>query len=130
MIYSQTTGKLYTNEGKLIDIGHAGHGEGLNNPDMQNVHNIGPICEGWYTILAPIDSPNTGPYSLPLIPDTNNKMYGRSGFYMHGGLSEPFKRPDGEIIEPGQESDGCIIFPFVTRKKVWIEMDHRLQVIK
>jgi hypothetical protein len=130
MIYSQSTGKLFNDDGSYVDTGHSGHGVGLNNPAMQNVKNIGPLPQGWYTIGAPITDKITGPYSLPLTPDPANEMYNRGSFLMHGGLSEPFTEPDGEVINPGQESDGCPIFSRVTREKVWNGPDHRLQVVE
>ena len=129
MIYEQRTGILKDINGQFIAQGYAGHGSGKNNPAMESVHNIGPLPRGIYYIQAPINKNNTGPYSLPLIPDVNNEMYGRSGFYMHGGLSEPFTEPDGDKILPGQESDGCTIFPRTVREKVWDGTDHTLTVI-
>ena len=129
MIYRQSNGVLTYNSGKIIGKGHAGHGLGLNNPSMQTVHGIGPLPCGGYTIGAPINDKNTGPFSLPLTPDPTNKMFGRSGFLIHGGLSEPFTEPDGEIIQPGQESDGCPIMARIIRELVSQSLDKHLEVI-
>jgi hypothetical protein len=129
MIYQQSTGILTYDSGSVIATGYAGHGEGKNNPAMQNVEGVGPLPCGGYAIGEPIDKSNTGPFSLPLIPDATNEMFGRSGFYMHGGLSEPFTEPDGKVIQPGQESDGCTIFPREIRELVWNDTEHRLTVI-
>jgi hypothetical protein len=40
--YKQSTGELDHN-GAAIGAGYSGHGAGLNNPAMQNVHDVGPI---------------------------------------------------------------------------------------
>ncbi len=42
--YYSATGDLYQ-DGTLVATGYAGHGDGVNNPDMQNVSNVG-LC-GW-----------------------------------------------------------------------------------
>ena len=119
MTYEQLTGKLSTNEGKILNIGYAGHGQGKNNPQMQDVHNIGPIPKGKYTIGPWYDSPHTGPFTLPLTPDASNEMFGRSDFKIHGD----------SINAPGTASNGCIIMPHDIRIKINSMSDKCLTVI-
>ena len=101
------------------EFGYAGRGSGRNNPDWQHVKSIGPIPEGLYTIQAPHDSEVTGPYTLTLVPDESNTMFGRSSFAMHGD----------SIKEPGTASHGCIVVSRKTRTEVWESGDHRLRVV-
>jgi hypothetical protein len=61
--YHQTTGQLdhvddITGTVTNIDTGYAGRGDGYNNPDMQNIHDVGPIPEGTYTISTAYNHQN------------------------------------------------------------------------
>jgi Protein of unknown function (DUF2778) len=117
--YSQATGKLSRN-GTLAAIGYSGaEPNGKNNPAMQEVHDVGPIPQGHYTIDAPFDSTLHGPYALPLIPASANEMFGRSGFLCHGDSVE----------HPGAASEGCIIMPRPVRQAIWQSGDRELQVV-
>lgn len=119
--YQIATGALRNAAGELVATGYAGHGAGLNNPDMQFVHGIGPLPVGTYTMGKPVDDPKLGPYAIPLIPDAENEMYGRDAFYIHGD----------EALHPGEHlaSDGCIVQPHPARVTAWQSGDHRLGVI-
>lgn len=117
--FKQSTGELFAANGSLLGTGWAGQGDGKNNPDMQEVHNIGPLPRGLYTIIAPYDNPHTGPYTMNLEPDASNDMFGRSDFRMHGAA---FKNPE-------MSSEGCIIQVRGVRQAVWDSGDHRLQVV-
>lgn len=123
--YEQRTGKLYGPDGHYVATGYAGgdkglHPEGINNPDLQNVHNIGPLPCGFYTREEPIDPhPHLGKYAIPLTPDKDNEMFGRSGFFMHGD----------NVTNPGHASDGCIIQGPVTRHEFGTSSDKRIQVV-
>jgi type VI secretion system (T6SS) effector TldE1-like protein len=103
-----------------LSTGYSGAGTGKNNPTEENVQNVGPIPEGFYDVEAPEDSPIHGPYALPLLPDVDNNMYGRSAFLIHGD----------SIERPGMASEGCIILPRGARESIWESGDHRLQVVK
>lgn len=125
-IYSQSTGELnYFGSSTEINTivlpytGYSGKGDGKNNPDLENVEGVGPIPRGVYDIQAPVDTVTHGPYVLPLTPEENNDMYGRSGFLIHGD----------SIVDPGNASEGCIILPRVARNAVWDSGDHKLNVI-
>lgn len=109
MIYNQKTGELFNNKGLLLGTGYSGHGIGKNNPDYESVKNVGPIPKGLYKLGKPFDSDHTGPYSIPLIPDPSNKMFGRSSFLMHGDDKE----------HPGEASLGCTIFPRFIRQMAY-----------
>ncbi|MCO6518695.1 tlde1 domain-containing protein [Snodgrassella sp.] len=118
--YSQSTGILKHN-GRFVAKGYAGKGIGTNNTKMENVPNIGPIPKGKYTLIELIQShPTTGKYSIRLLPASNNKMYGRSGFLIHGDSRK----------SSGTASSGCIILKLVYRKQMWESNDRQLQVIE
>lgn len=119
MIYEQSTGRIVSDSGWLFGQGYAGNGEGKNNPKFEQVKNVGPLPRGIYKIGMPYDSEHTGPFTLPLTPDENNKMYGRSGFCMHGD----------SVSEPGTASNGCIILPRKVREEISMSTDKKLVVI-
>jgi hypothetical protein len=117
--YRQKTGELLDAQGRLLAAGYSGHGEGKNNPELQEHRGIGPIPRGTYVIHAPIDTESHGPFVLRLDPLPENEMFGRSGFLMHGDSK----------IAPGTASLGCIIMPRAIREEVWASGDRSLQVI-
>ena len=47
--YSQSTGEMVGPDGETMQ-GYSGYGDGLNNPDMQDVENVGPIPRGEWDI--------------------------------------------------------------------------------
>jgi hypothetical protein len=118
MKYSQKTGNLTTNDGKLIAVGYSGHGLGKNNPEMESVKNVGPLPKGIYQIGTPYNSTRTGPFTLPLIPDPQNKMYKRSDFKIHGD----------SLDDPGTASHGCIILQRKVREAIYNGTDKLIEV--
>ena len=116
--YSQLTGELRSS-GILIGTCYSGHGEGKNNPSLQNVPDVGPIPCGWYSAGAPFDSQKTGPYVMRLTPDPDTDTFGRSNFEFHGD----------SIEHPGQASNGCIAGPRPVRSRFWQSADHRILVV-
>lgn len=114
--YSQSTGLLSAADNSYSSTGYSGHGEGRNNPDMQNVSNVGPIPQGTYTVGKPYNDPEKGPCVMRLTPVAGDEMYGRSGFLMHGNN----KKNDA--------SEGCIVTGPVTRVKVSTSEDRTLVV--
>jgi len=111
-------------DGIVIDRDvYAGAGpQGFNNPAYEKTADDGPIPEGFYTICGPpYEDTEHGPYILRLEPDTNNVMFGRVGFLLHG---KPLPPAD---IRSG--SKGCICADRVTRTRVYQSGDTRLQVI-
>lgn len=106
-VYEQATGRL-SREGQPVAIGYSGFGPGKNNPDMEHVHDVGPIPQGWWSIVAVKDSATEGPVTIFLEPWPGTKTYGRSGFRIHGDSKE----------HACCASHGCIIEPKAGRKKV------------
>ena len=117
--YQQSTAKLLSPTGIITTFGWAGQRDSKNNHDMQNVHGVGPLPVGEYTIGAPHDSPHTGPYTMNLTPDPSNEMFGRSDFRIHGASK----------TNPELSSEGCIIQPREIRENIWNSGDHSLEVI-
>lgn len=112
-VYSQNTGLLTctddaTGQQYLQCKGYAGNGPGLNNSNTQDVSNVGPLPQGDYTVGGPIKSDNMGPITRPLIPNSNNDMFGRSGFYIHGD----------NAAQNNSASRGCPIFPRNCRESI------------
>jgi len=117
--YSQKTGELQQ-DGQSVATGYSGSGPGKNNPEMQTVHNVGPIPQGDWTISGPpTNTAEHGPYVLRLNPDTATETFGRSGFLMHGDSK----------TAPGMASQGCVILPREVREKVWQSGDRDLEVV-
>ena len=117
--YRQLTGAL-DRDGVIAGSGYSGAAPlGRNNPQMQNVREVGPIPQGRYIIGRPFDSDDHGPFCLPLVADPENEMFERSGFLMHGDSKE----------HPGCASKGCIIMPRDVREKVSYGGDSLLTVV-
>jgi hypothetical protein len=125
-IYVQKTGGLWQKNADtdgtdfLVAYGYSGHDAGVNNPDMQEVHEIGPIPCGTYTINPPQDTPKHGPFVLALTPDPTNNMFGRDGLLIHGDSVH--------YAGQHQASHGCIILARAIREKIWNSQDHTLTV--
>jgi hypothetical protein len=119
--YEQGTGKLSHN-GEEVWRGYAGRGDGLNNPAMQNIKNIGPLPRGFYTIGMPYAHERLGPVCMNLQPDGNNQMFGRGDFRIHADNCANNK----------SASEGCIVMPLAVRIKIGeavVRGDARLEVI-
>jgi hypothetical protein len=105
LFYNRQPGELTdTTSNVTLDGFYAGMNLGKNNPAMQDVHNVGPLPAGIYTIgqlmIHPPGDPlrHLGP-CMSLTPDPANVMFGRSGFFFH--LDNP--------AHVGASSDGCIV---------------------
>jgi hypothetical protein len=123
--FEQSTGKIFSPEGNYVTSAYSGgdagkHPEGINNPAMQAIPNIGVIPEGCYTVGEPVDHTHLGPFAMPLTPDDSNEMFGRSGFYCHG---DNFQMNHSA-------SDGCIIAAKSVRSIIWDSAVHRIKVVK
>ena len=121
--YSQSSGILLDPDGEIVATGYAGgncgrNPEGKNNPDMQDTHCIGPLPQGTYRLGSPQNNPHLGPYAIPLTPDEDNEMFGRSGFFIHGD----------SINHPGCASEGCIIMPRSVRVDMFDSDFHTITV--
>lgn len=82
--YSQTSGRL-TQNGTFEGTGYSGTGPGRNNPEMQDVPNVGPIPAGTFAIGAAYDDMGgLGPCVMHLDPVGDTDTFGRSLFRIHG----------------------------------------------
>ena len=116
--YVQRTGELSRN-GIRLSTGYSGSGLGKNNPDQQDIHDVGPIPTGeWEICGPPYNTMTHGPYILRLEPKPGTATFGRVGFLMHGD----------SLVRPGEASKGCIIMGRIARTKVWESGDHDLLV--
>jgi hypothetical protein len=117
--YSQCNGIIYDPAMVFAGKGYAGAGSGKNNPDQQDVHNVGPIPQGLYDIEGPpFIHPTAGPNTLRLIAREGTETYGRAGFMMHG-----------DTTPSGFASEGCIVQNPDVRLKVWASGDRLLNVV-
>jgi Protein of unknown function (DUF2778) len=119
-----TTGKMYSPTGELAGMGYAGgdlgaRPEAIDNPAFENVPNVGPLPEGFYSFGPWIDRhPKLGIDVFELLPDLSNKMFGRSSFFIHG-----------DTAVPRCASEGCIVMPNPVRHAMYNSGCHRLQVV-
>lgn len=100
-----------------VDYGYSGKGEGLNNPDWQDVPNQGPIPAGQYRFGKPNN--RKGPLTLPLTPHPSNDMFDRNAFLMHGD--------NGCACHSA--SSGCVIMQKITRRWIASSGDRQLIVV-
>lgn len=105
--YIQSTGQLLK-DGIVIGVGYSGLPPGKNDSSMQDIPDVGPIPIGIYTCGRPTNMEHLGPLVTQLIPNADNEMYGRSGFFIHGD----------SYSHPGLASEGCIIMPYVVREVI------------
>jgi Protein of unknown function (DUF2778) len=119
--YFQRSGDLFR-DGTHFATGYSGHDAGKNNPDMQSVHDLGPLPVGIYRIGDSYDHPALGPLTMNLTPDPSNEMFGRSEFRIHGD----------SIKDPGTASHGCIVLPHEVRAYIagHLDGDERLLEVK
>lgn len=117
--YQQSTGQLHDENMTLTAIGYSGGEEGLNNPALQSVPNVGPTPQGTYEVGEPKDTDKHGPYVLRLTPLEGTDTFGRSGFLIHGD----------SVIRPGTASEGCIVLPHLARERIWDSGDHTIEVV-
>ncbi len=108
-VFIRETGVFLFDGTVLCDTAYSGHGPGVNNPDLQDIRNVGPLPAGTYLIgpaKEPID--RLGPVALPLTPNPDNQMFGRDEFFIHGDNAQMNHTA----------SDGCIILPRNIRDQI------------
>jgi hypothetical protein len=116
---SGCVGRTDDPENNAVAVGYSGHGIGKNNPDMSNVHDVGPIPRGMWSIVALLlTTADHGPFVLRLAPKEGTETFGRTGFLIHGD----------SVTNPGGASLGCIILPRTTREMIWRSNDKELIV--
>lgn len=119
--YHQASGVMYDPTGRVAGTGYSGMPPvGKNIPSAQNIHMVGPIPQGWYSIGPIHNHPALGLNVMALTPDPENEMFGRSGFFCHGDSS----------VHPGKSSEGCVIMPPAVRSSMGTSSDKRLQVVE
>lgn len=115
--YDQRTGRVFRNL-VYIGLGYSGSPEGKNDPQKEDIPDVGPIPKGVYKIGQPEDTAIHGPYVLRLFAAPENEMYKRDGFLIHGDSVE----------HPGAASQGCIVLERKLRQQIWESGDHLLVV--
>jgi hypothetical protein len=125
--YHQKTGNLIAPNGQLAHQGgYSGYGEYRNNPEYEFMKGLGCLPKGFYIIDWAFNATGFGPVVMKLIPNPGNKMYGRSGFLMHGVSVDNPATPEDESL---LSSHGCICMPRMVRDQVNQSLDRMLQVI-
>lgn len=116
--YNSANGNLSHNGG-LVGTGYSGHEAGLNNPILSNIHNVGPIPQGYWTIGEFFDDPGgKGPIVAHVTPQEGTDVFGRAGFMIHGDNSEA----------DHSASHGCIILARPLREQIRDSADTELFV--
>jgi len=107
--YYSLSGQILAPSGAYLGTGYAGNGKGLNNPDLQYLHNIGPIPRGAWDIGEFFDDEEgKGPVVAHLEPCDGTETYGRSGFMIHGDTA----------AANHTASEGCIVAPRFIRDAI------------
>lgn len=109
--YIQANGAFHevrANGDKLLGVGYAGYGRGVNQPALDTVRSVGPIPDGVYFAGKSRDHAILGPCAIPLIPSTSTPTRSRSGFYIHGDNSAGNQ----------SASRGCIVLPRHIRERL------------
>jgi len=117
--FQQNTGKLFDSQMVYIATGYAGAPGYKDNPADEQLKDKGPLPVGMYVFTAPYNNIKTGPYTMNLVPDSDNEMFGRGDFRVHGD----------SLTAPGTASEGCIVMPRAVREQMWNSGDHTLQVV-
>ena len=117
--FSTDSGKFVDPAGMTLCYGYSGHGDGVNNPDMENVPNVGPIPRGVYSIGEAVTHPVMGPLTMALTPGADTEIFGRAGFDIHG---------DTPSMDHSA-SHGCVILPHDVRATVAVSADRVLTVV-
>ena len=116
--YEQATGKLFK-DGDYIVTGYAGHEEGLNNPDMEGIRNVGPIPCGDWNIGPAFTHDKAGQVTMRLTP-IGHDAKGRDGFLIHGDNTKGNR----------SASNGCPIIQRAARNKINDSEDKLLRVVR
>ena len=129
-IYDSYTGRLqcYTNVNgtykKTVDAyGYSGRGEGKNNPRLQDVRDVGPIPEGFWTMKSVQQTPTQVSIWLEPYPGSPVFNFDRDpmSFLIHGDYKDPKKK--------GKASKGCPIFDKEYRDKIAEQLGETFIVI-
>lgn len=81
--YDQRTGNIDVRN-TFVGSGYSGHGIGLDNPDKEDMQNIGPIPRGeWHIVRWDDHHGEKGPQVAVLEP-VGHDAHGRTEFLVHG----------------------------------------------
>ena len=97
--YDRASCLFFNPAGSLLGKVYSGKGTGLNNPLWEDVHDIGPIPKGSWSIGKFFNDPEKGPDVCHLTPYDGIETFGRSGFMIHG---------DNQLMN-FSASEGCIV---------------------
>ena len=117
--YSQSSGELRHNDVLVYSNGYSGSGHAKNQPDKEQLRDMGPIPRGSWSIGQPYNSNNVGQFAIPLTPYGHN-AHGRTAFRIHGDSRS----------NPGNASTGCIILPPDIRRRIVASGDTTLHVVR
>ena len=127
--YSQSTGQLtyinnQTGATTIVGTGYSGNGAGLNNPNMQDAPNVGPIPQGDWTIRPQQNNTTNSGHKLPasmrLTPQSGTNTFNRDGFLIHGDNDSGNQ----------SASEGCVILNRNIRKRIGNSSDNTFRVVK
>lgn len=124
--WDQSTGELLYPNGVMIAHGYSGgdcgrRPDGVNNPELEQVADVGPIPVGEYAVGAFFDDlGGKGPMVCRLTPVNGTETYGRSGFMIHG---------DNAAMNQSA-SEGCVILPKVVREAIAASGEALLRVTR
>lgn len=126
--YEISTGKMYDPQTIIAGSGYSGHPPHVNDVSAVGLKAIGPIPPGNWTLGSLIErDPNTGEYTIVLVPDAPTRAY-----ILSLGRDPDSFRCHGDFIgHVGQclASDGCIVQILPVRMEMWESLDHGLQTV-
>lgn len=114
LVYDQKIGVLWLRDEAdpkkvtRLGKGYAGHPPFVNDPAAQALVSRGPIPRGKYRVGRPFRHNRLGPAASFLEPFSDNEMFGRSGFFIHGDNS----------FGDQSASHGCIILKRSVREEI------------
>lgn len=125
--YHIRTGQLWDipphrGDPELVGEGYSGKGDGLNNPLYQLEENVGPIPEGEWSIGPPQWGHRKGDPAFYLTPKRGTEMPGRNPY-------PPFMIHADNSCKCFSASEGCIVLPPETRRKIAASGDRDLRVV-
>lgn len=115
--YDQRTGNIDIRN-TFVGSGYSGHGEGLDNPDMEAVPNVGPIPRGEWRIVRWDDHHGEKGPQVAVLEPVGHDAHWRSSFLVHG---------DTEAAN-NTASHGCIVASRAIRDAMRASSETQLMV--
>lgn len=85
--YAQKTGNIAIRN-TFVGLGYSGHGVGLDNPDKEDMQNVGPIPRGEWRIDRWDDHHGEKGPQVAVLSPIGHDAHGRSAFLIHGDNSD------------------------------------------